>query len=43
MQLGPRQYEPKLASPRLLSITSTVSIRIFALPSAWRAWKCGGS
>jgi len=26
----------------VLSITSSVSIRTFALPSLWRAWKCGG-
>jgi hypothetical protein len=42
VQLGPGEHEPQLPPPRLLSITSRVSIRTFALPSACRAWKCGG-
>ena len=39
MELGPRQRDPNCRVGRVLSITSTGSIRIFAAPSAWRTWK----
>jgi hypothetical protein len=42
VQLGPGEDQPQLPPAQLLSITSRVSIRTFALPSACRAWKCGG-
>ncbi len=37
-----REHEAELQTPEVLSIASSVSILIFALPPAWRAWKCGG-
>jgi hypothetical protein len=39
VQLGPGEYNRSCSRGKLLSITSSESIRTLALPSAWRAWK----